>query len=70
MILINRHGKKDDRINIPAYKTYQQNVSDEPLDGIAIAVRRSLRHRTEDDYLSETLAVEVDTMFGSLLIAA
>ena len=70
IILINSHGLRDEkRLKIPGFKTYQQNVSNELNDGVAIAVKSRMRHKVHDDFLSETLAVEVETPDGPLIIA-
>lgn len=70
IILINGHGLRDDaRLKIPGYKIYQRNTNNEPMDGVAIAVRRNIRHRIEEDFLSETLAINTDTADGPLIIA-
>ena len=70
VILINSHGLSvEKRLKIPGYRVYQQNYSNEQNDGVAIAVKYHLNHRVEDDFLSETLAIETDTHDGPLLIA-
>ena len=70
VILINSHGLLNDTpLKIPGYRVIQRNTDEEPFDGVAIAVRSRLRHKTNDDYISETLSVEVDTTDGPLLIA-
>ena len=70
VILINSHGLSvDKRLKIPGYRVYQQNYSNEQNDGVAIAFKYHLNDRVEDDFLSETLAIETDTQDGTLLIA-
>ena len=70
IILINSHGLRDDnKLKIPGYRIYQQNVTNELNDGVAIAVKCSIRHKVEDDFISETLAIETYTNDGPLLIA-
>ena len=70
IILINSHGLRDDnRLKIPGYRTYQTNVANAVNDGVAIAVKSSIRHKVEDGFLSETLAIETDTNDGPILIA-
>ena len=69
IFLLNSHGLSDDkRLKIPGFRVYQQNYSNDQNDGVAIAVKCRLRHRVEDDFLSETLAIEIDTPDGHLLI--
>ncbi len=70
IVLINSHGLKDEkRLKIPGFRTYQQNFSNEQMDGVAIAIRKTIRHRIEDDFLSETLAVVIESSDGPLTIA-
>uniref|UniRef100_A0A0P4W158 Reverse transcriptase domain-containing protein n=1 Tax=Scylla olivacea TaxID=85551 RepID=A0A0P4W158_SCYOL len=70
IVLINSHGLKDEkRLKIPGFRTYQQNFSNEQMDGVAIAIRKTIRHRIEDDFLSETLAVVIESPDGPLTIA-
>ena len=70
ILVLNSHGLSDDkRLKIPGFRVYQQNDSNDQNDGVAIAVKCRLRHRVEDDFLSETLAIEIDTPDGPLLIA-
>ena len=70
VILLNSHGlKQDTPLKIPGYRIHQQNISDELHDGVAIAVKCHIRHKVEDDFLSETLAIEIDTSDGPLTIA-
>lgn len=47
----------------------QQNIQNEAMDGVAIAVKTSVRHRIEDDYLSEMLAIVTDTPDGPVTTA-
>ena len=70
IILINSHGLTDDsRLKIPGYRVHQTNLSNERHDGVAIAVKSRLRHRVDDDFISETLAVEIDTSDGPVAVA-
>ncbi|MPC77105.1 hypothetical protein E2C01_071550 [Portunus trituberculatus] len=56
-------------MTLPGYRVYQRNTDNEPMDGVAIAVRNRLVHRIEDDFDSETLAVTTQTTEGPLTIA-
>ena len=70
IILLNSHGlTNDERLKIPGYRVYQQNISNTLNDGVAIAIKYRIQHRVEDDFLSETLAIELDTAAGPLYIA-
>ena len=70
IILINSHGLPNDaRLTIPGYRVHLTNLSNEQHDGVAIAVKSRLRHRVDDDFISETLAVELDTSDGPVAVA-
>ena len=70
VILINSHGLRNDaRLKIPGYRVHQQNISNELHDGVAIAVKTRIQHKVEDDFLSDTLAIEINTTDGPLTIA-
>lgn len=71
IILVNSHGlTHDKRLKIPGYRIIQRNSTNEPNDGVAIAFRNSLMYtRLEDDFISETLAIDMETEDGPLTIA-
>ena len=70
VILINSHGMSDDsRLKIPGFRVYQMNSSGEASDGVAIAVRSRLNHIIQEDFLSDTLAIDIETPDGPLTIA-
>lgn len=51
------------------YTVYQKNQFQEANDGVAIAVRSTLRHIIIDDYDENYLAVKIDTNLGQLVLA-
>lgn len=66
ILLLSSHGLTDDaRIKVLGCRVHQRNASSEPSDRVAIAVRCRLYCRVEDSFLSETLAVAVDTFDNS-----
>ena len=70
IVLINSHGLTDEtRLKIPGFRVYQVNSSGEGSDGVAIAVRSKLIHRIQDDFLTDILAVTIETPDGPLTIA-
>lgn len=70
VILINAHGVKDEqRIKLFDYNVYQRNTQNELHAGVAIAVKRSIRHEIIDDLEEDYLAIKVTTSTGPLLIA-
>lgn len=70
VILITSHELKDTtRFKIQGYRVHQSNLNNEPMDGVAIAVKRKLCHRIEDTFNSKTLTVGTDTIDGKVIIA-
>lgn len=54
---------------IPGYNTCQPKTENRFMDSVAIAVKCALAHRFEDDFLSETLAVTIDTTDEPITLA-
>ena len=70
IILINSHVLTDkSRLKIPGFRVYQVNSSGEGSDGVAIAVQSRLSHRIQDDFITDTLAVIIETPDDPLTIA-
>lgn len=70
IILINSHGLKDsESLKIPGYKTYKVNSSGEINDGSAIAIKQHLHHKLFDDFLTDFIAVQIETSLGPIIIA-
>lgn len=51
------------------YKTYHKHFAQENHAGIAIAVRYSIKHKLIDNFIDDTLAIQVDTEIGPIIIA-
>lgn len=47
-------------------KNSQNNIN----DGVAILVKKSLRHKIDDDFVTDTLEIIIDTTLGTIFIAA
>ena len=70
IILLNSTGISDaDKIKIFPYLFYQQNRSGRTSDGVAIGVRRDIRHKITKNFLSETMSVTIETSQGDVTIA-
>ena len=68
--LLQSHGMPADRpLKIAGYTVYSRNRSGEANDGVAIAVRRNLRHEVLDNFDQEFMAVRVFTSTGPVLLA-
>ena len=65
VILLNSTGlKHQDNIKIWGYNTYHCNKSNENSSGIAIAVRKGIEHRLDDEYQDNVLSVKLNTSKG------
>ena len=70
IILINSHSLiNEEKIRLMNYNVYQRNVYGERNDGIAIMIKSNLKHKLDDDFVENFLAVEVETDLGPVIIA-
>ncbi len=51
------------------YNTYQVNSSNELHDGSAILIKTNVRHRMNDDFISDFIAITMETSTGPINIA-
>ena len=69
IILLNSTGLRDNnRIKIFNYNVYQRNRLGEDNAGVAVAVRKNIKHSIIDDLEEDALAVRVETIKGPVLI--
>ena len=70
IIMLNSTGRKEtERIKIFNYNTYQRNLQNENSAGIAIAIKKGLKHKIIDEYNFDLLTVEIETSRGKLHIS-
>ena len=71
IILLNSHGLTNDhKLKISGYKVFQINRSNTLNDGVALAIKTRLTfNNLQDDFLSDTLAFDIETVDGPLTIA-
>ena len=70
ILLLNSTGVKLDQIiNIFNYNAYQRNIENEDHKGIAIAVKRNLRHQVINDFEDGVPAVKIETRKGPVVVA-
>ena len=70
LTLINSHGlKATEPLKIPGYKVYKVNYSQELSDESAIAVKYNVAHKLYDDYITDVLAVEINTNVRPIIIS-
>ena len=69
IILLNATGKMTERgIKIFNYNVYTRNIRNEDHAGIAIAVRKDLKHQIIDDFDDDLLAVRLETTKGPIIM--
>ena len=69
IILLNSTGQRDDnRIKIFNYNVYQRNRLREDNAGVAVAVRKNIKHSIIDDLEEDALAVRVETIKEPVII--
>lgn len=70
IILINSHGiPENEPIHIPRYRIHRKNTTNTHTDGTAIAVKHDIPHKILDHFISDMLAIEINTATGKLIIA-
>ena len=56
-------------MKIHGYTVHRRNTTNTNSDGTAIAVKHNIQHKLIDDFISDTLAVEIETHTGKVVIA-
>lgn len=70
VILINSHCIPDTYImRIPSYNIIKKNTLNNPADGTAIAVKRNIKYKILDDFISDLIAIEIETTTGKIILA-
>ncbi|KAK4292901.1 hypothetical protein Pmani_034362 [Petrolisthes manimaculis] len=70
IILINSHGIPDNKpLHLSQYRIHRKNTTNTHTDGTAIAIKHNIQHKIIDNFISDTLAVEIDTSTGKIIIA-
>lgn len=70
IFLLISHGLKEgENIKIPGYNTYSKNTSNEISDDSAILVKRDIKHRINDNFLTDVLDKTVETTVVPVAIA-
>lgn len=70
IILINSHGlKEQETIKIHGYTTYIINTTQENNDRSAVLIRNNIKHKLDDNYVTDILEVIIKTDIGEIGIA-
>lgn len=70
IILINSHGVPDNKpLKIHGYTVHKKNNTNTHTDGTAIAIKHNIKYKLYDDYLSDMLAIEIESNTGNILIS-
>lgn len=56
-------------MKIYGYTIHRKKHTNTHTDGTAIAIKYNIKHKVFDDFISDTIAVEVETNTGNILIA-
>lgn len=70
IILLNSHGLKNtESLKIPGYVIHKINTTETISDGSAIAIKHGIFHKLKDDFITDFIAIEVNTTQGPVIIA-
>lgn len=70
IILLNSHGvREDEPLRIPGYRVHRSNKHNRHLDGTDTAIKNTLQNRLMDDFLTNKLAIKIQTATGKIIIA-
>ena len=70
IILLNATGQKNNvNIKFFGFNTYHRNRRDEEHAGVAILVRKGIRHKLMDGANTDLLAIELETTRGPIIVA-
>ena len=70
IILLNHTGMtQQEKIKLHGYTTYQSNKTNSRYRGTAIAIKDNIAHTTDDEYITDVLALTIDTQQGPITIA-
>ena len=70
IILLNSHGLKNtNQLYIKGYQTYLKNSSNQLSDGSAILVRKNIKHKYIDNFMTDFLEIQLETSLGTISIA-
>lgn len=56
--------KNNENIKIEGYTTYQTNSTEELHDGCAILIKSHIKHRLDNNYITDFLDVKIETNIG------
>ncbi len=56
-------------MKIPYYNIFKKNTINNPADGTAIAVKRNIKYKIMDDFISDQIAIETETTTGNIILA-
>ena len=69
IILLNSTGIPDsDRIKIFNYSVYQRNIHGEESAGVAVCVKKTIKHKILDDFYGDMLGINLETSRGPVTI--
>ncbi len=70
ILLLNSHGlKSSEELKVPGYRIYKISYSANLSDGSAIGIKYNINHKLFDNFITDVLAVEIETSLGPIQIA-
>ena len=70
IILLNSHGvRNSEQIKIFNYDVITKNSNNEINDGVSIAIKSHLKYKVINNFISECLAIKMQTNSGEIIIA-
>ena len=69
IILLNDIGNTTSPIRLQGFNVYQRKSNNNVHGGTAIAIKRSIPHTIEDKFITDLIAVTIDTRQGPITIA-
>ena len=70
ILLLNSHGlKSEEQLKVPGFHCIKINYTEEVNDGSAIIIKYGLSYKVVDDFDTDFIAIEVNTVWGPVIIA-
>lgn len=70
ILLLNSHGVKSiEPLKIPGYHCIKVNSTEEASDGSAILIKFGIQFKVMDDFDTDLIAIEIDTVWGPIIIS-
>lgn len=58
--------KENESLRIQGYTTYKVNSTEENNDGTAILIKNNIKHKIDEEYISDILEIIIETDIGEI----